>query len=142
MAKSFKNVLNKSARQNENGSATTRFMLVLVMLFLAVHAGYNYLIVWSQCTQFQDAMKEAIDRASMSQDPNHTDPEKIKNFLRRKADENSIPLNAVIKVNKGPGGTTALASFTREVAILPFNLYNYKYEFNHTQAPPGRFMTP
>jgi Flp pilus assembly protein TadG len=133
--------VTKTARHGERGNATAKFLVVIVLLFLIGYGGYNYLITWYQCAEVQTAMKESIDRANMSSMATDRDPEKIKQYIQRKGASNNMPADAVIKIEKSENGVAARVQFTRDVAILPFNLYNYKYVFNQTAGPPGGFLT-
>lgn len=138
----YQNDLRRNARRRgEAGNATVKFLLVAVALFVVGYAGFNYLMIWYQATQFTEAMNEDITRAfSMPNTPYNT-PETIKKHLRKKGDELGVPAEAVMKIEKQKDGIAAQVSFTREVSILPFNLYNYQYQYNHTAAPPTGFLT-
>lgn len=133
--------VNKTVRHQELGNTTVKFVLVLVILFVVGYGTYNYLITWYEVTQFRDSVKERIDRANMSVKSIDTDIEKIKEYIRNKAAENRIPADAVIKVEKSEKGTTARTTFTREVAVLPLDLYRYKYQVDYIAGPPQGFLT-
>lgn len=133
--------LKNSVRRGQEGNAMVKFLAVVVVLFLVAFGGFNYIITWYQCAEIQSSVKESIDRANMSAIATDRDPEKIKQFIRKKGNEYEMPQNAVIKVERGNTGVTAQVAFTREVAILPMNLYKYKYEFNQVAGPAQGFLT-
>ena len=125
------------ARRNEEGGATVKFLIVAVALFVIGHAAFNYLTTWYQCTQFQDSINEAVTRSySLPSSPINA-PDAMRQFIRQKGNENNVPPDAVIKIDKVEGGTRAVVSFTRDVNLLPFNLYKYKYQYNYAAAPPS-----
>lgn len=141
MAGNSQNLPFNAARNGERGSATTKFVMVVVALFLVGYGGFNYISTWYQITHFKDAMNEIIMQAyGMPNVPTST-PEAIRAKLRRIGDEDGVPPEAVMKIERVTGGVTAQVNFSREISILPFNMYKYKYEFNHTAAPPTGYLT-
>jgi hypothetical protein len=128
-------------RDSERGGSTVKFLLVLVGLFIIGFAAYNYLIVWYQTAHFRDAMNETITQAYAIPNAQINNPEYVRQKLRRIGDEDGVPAEAVIRIDRTTNGLQAQVVFTREIPILPFNLYKYKYEFNHTATPPSGFLS-
>lgn len=141
MSSRFNHSSKISKRRDEYGGSTAKFLIVLVALFLIGHAAFNYIMVWYQCTHFQDSMTQTITQAYAIPNAQLSSPDYIKQKLRKIGDEDNVPVNAIINVQRGNNGTEAQVSFTREINLLPFNLYKYKYEFNHVATPPSGFLT-
>lgn len=141
MARLSANLPKNSSRRSEQGNATVKFVAILTALFLIGFAGYNYITAWYQFTQIKDSMKESVDKANLSANPNDKNTEKIKKYLISKGTENNMPEDAVIKVERSEKGIMAHVSFSRDIPVLPFNLYNYKYQFDHKAEPFGGFLT-
>lgn len=132
---------NKSLASNgESGNATAKFLLVVTALFLVGYGGYNYIVVWYQCSHFKEKMTEIVTQAyAMPNNKSLNSIEGVDRKLREIAAYDSVPEDAVITVQRINGYIQAQATFTREVNILPFNMYKYKYPFEHTARPPSLF---
>ena len=138
--KYLKNSGNDFSRQSEEGSTTTKFVLVVIALILVGYGGFNYVINSYQCSHLKDKMQEIITQAyAMPNSKGLNDAEAIRQKIRSIGDYDSIPADAVINVNKKPSGTEAQVVFTRDVSLLPFNIYKYKYHFDYTAKPPTMF---
>lgn len=131
----------RSPRERERGGATVKFLAVIIAIFLVAHAGFNYIMVWYQCTQFKEAMIESVTQAYAMPNSNLNVPENLLKKLRAVGNEDGVPANAVIKVEKQAAGMQARASFVREIDLLPFNLYKYNYQFDYLAVPPSGFAS-
>ncbi len=126
--------------QNERGSSTTKFVLVVIVLILAGYGGYNYIVMSYQISHFKENVQTIVTQAySMPNNKNLNDPELMRQKIRSIGDYDSIPADAVINVNKKPSGVEAQVTFMRETSLLPFNMYKYKYQFDFTAKPPTMF---
>ncbi len=127
-------------RQCERGSSTTKFVLVVIVLILVGYGAYNYIVMSYQCSHFKEKMQEIITQAySLPNNKNLNDPELVRQKIRSIGDYDSVPADAVINVNKKPSGVEAQVTFMREISLLPFNMYKYKYQFDFTAKPPTMF---
>lgn len=129
----------KNYRDSERGSARVKFLLVALILIVCVNAAYNYIPVAYQGENFKQEMQTAILQG-MSVPANGVNPvEAMKARLSRAAANNQLP-PAVIDVKQANNVTTAHVSYSKEVSIVPFGIYNYRYEFDHTATPTGFLM--
>ncbi len=127
-------------RQNERGSAMFKLIAILVVLFLIGHAGWNYIPVAYNCESFKQRMNEMTLNAYAAANLPESQPESVKTRMRRIANDYDVPADAFFKVDRGDNGTLkAQVYFKRQVDMLPFGLYRYTYEFNHT-ATPNNFL--
>ena len=127
-------------RQSEQGSSTTKFVLVVIALLLIGYGGYNYIVMSYQCSHFKEKVQEIITQAyALPNNKNLNDPELMRQKIRSIGDYDGVPADAVITITKKPGGTEAQVVFTREANLLPFGLYKYKYQFDNTARPPTMF---
>ena len=139
-SKDFKNSDKNFPRRSEQGSTTTKFVLVLIALILVGYGGFNYVVNSYQCSHLKDKMQEIITQVyALPNNKGLNDVEAIRQKIRSIADYDNVPADAVINVNKKPGGTEAQVTFTRDVHLLPFNMYKYKYQFDYTAKPPTMF---
>lgn len=133
--------LAHSHRKHERGGATVKFLAVIILIFLTAHAAFNYIMVWYQCTQFKEAMIESVTQAYAMPNSNLNVPENLLKKLRARGNEDGVPANAIIKVEKQPAGIQARANFVREINLLPFDLYKYNYQFDYIATPPSGFAS-
>jgi len=120
---------------NEFGGAGVKFLLVLVVLFLAANAGYNYVPVAYQGASFKQEMETAVVNGLATPRGNPVDA--VKARLQKAATDNELPAEAVIDVKLVNNNLTAHASYTKKVGILPFGMYDYVYKFDQTATPVG-----
>jgi hypothetical protein len=126
----------KSYRQNERGSARIKFFSVLLFIFLMGNAAFNYIPVAYQGENFKQEMQTAIVQGVSLPGKNVTAADTVKAKLIRAARDNNLP-HALIDVKQPNNVVTAHVSYTTKVSILPFGIYNYQYEFDHTATPTG-----
>ena len=139
----MKNLSKRSVRSSnsEHGGAGIKFLIAVVILFLAGHAGYTYIPVAYQSEDFKQRMNEIVMNAFAMPNVATNSPEAVKQRIRNYGNDYGVPANALIKVDKAENGAMrAQVRFTKEVELLPFGLYKYNYEFDHIAAPNG-FLT-
>jgi hypothetical protein len=68
--------------------------------------------------------------------------EVVKAHLQKAAADNNIPPEAVIEVKPSANGGAIQAhvTYTKQVSMLPFGLYNYQYDFNYVATPTGYLL--
>lgn len=130
--------LNNTTKKSQRGSAGVKLLAVGVVLFLIGHAGFNYIPVGFECENYKQKMNEVVMNAyAMPNAPTST-PEAVTDRLRRNFVEHNIPADAFLKVEKvKDGALKAQVYFKKSINILPFGIYRYEYEFNHTASPAG-----
>jgi len=123
-------------RENERGGAGIKFLIIALVLVLLANAGYNYIPVAYEGASFKQEMDTAVVKglAAFGQ----LKPADIASaHLKKAAYTNNLPPDAVIDIKATGKGLTASAWYVKQVNILPFGLYKYKYEFNYTATPSG-----
>ncbi|HBR56031.1 MAG TPA: hypothetical protein DEA22_00930 [Blastocatellia bacterium] len=121
---------------SEKGSAGAKFLVIFVALILAANAGYNYVPVAYEGANFKQEMDTAVVKglaASGQMKP----LEVVKASINRALGENNIPHDAVIEIKPTGSFIQARVVYSKPVAMLPFGLYTYRYDFDHTAAPSG-----
>ncbi len=131
----MKNKIYKS-RETERGSVGAKFAAVMVGLILLAHAGYNYVPVAYDGESFKQEMQTAVVQGLAL--PNGGKPvETTKARLLRVAAQGNIPENAFIEVKMVKTVLEAHVAYSKQVNILPFGLFTYTYQFDHTATPTG-----
>lgn len=126
----------KDARKSEHGGAGVKFLMVLLALVLAANAAFNYIPVAYQGENFKQEMHTIIVQG-MAMPANGVDPViAMKTKLIRTAKDFDLP-PAFVDVRRNNNVTTARVKYTRQVGIIPFGIYTYNYEFDHTATPTG-----
>lgn len=123
-------------RKFETGSAGVKLVVVLVVLFLFAHAGYNYIPTAYDGANFKQEMQTAVVQGMAS--PTGVPPtDMVKGKIQRAITANNIPADAVVQVKATNKNITAQVMYSKKVNILPFGIYTYNYQFDHTATPTG-----
>ena len=126
-------------RASERGSAGVKFLLVGIVIVLCANAGYNYIPVAYEGAALREDMDTAVVKglaASGMMKPMDV----VKASIQRAINNYSIPPEAVIEIKPQGQMIQAKISYSKKVSILPFGMYNYKYDFNYTAAPQGYLL--
>lgn len=132
--------MNKTAvknRQSERGSAGTKFLMTLVVLFLIGNAGLNFVPVVYESENFKQEMQKAVVQGLASPSNGMKSTELVKLKIQRAAKENDLPNDAFIDVKQNGSNIQARVYYLKRINILPFGIYTYNYEFDHTATPVG-----
>ena len=124
---------------SERGSASVKFMAILLFIVLLANAGYNYVPVAYDGASFKQEMETAVVKglaASGQMKPMDV----VTSHIRRAASEYGVPQEALIEITPNKGYISAHASYQKNVNILPFGIYKYQYKFDHTAAPKGYLL--
>ena len=133
----IKKVMN--SRKSEHGGAGIKFLMVLMGLILAANAAFNYIPVAYQGENFKQEMHTIVVQG-MAIPANGVDPvTAMKGKLISRAKDYNLP-PAFVDVRQNNNITTARIKYSKQISILPFGIYNYNYEFDHTATPAG-FLT-
>jgi hypothetical protein len=128
---------NKMKNGNsEKGSASIKLVAILLVLFLAAHAGYNYIPVAYEGQNFKQEMQTAVVQG-MAVPAGMTMGDMVKGRLKRAAAQNNLPPDVFIQVKPANNSIQAHVAYTKQVNLLPFGLYKYNYQFNHVATPTG-----
>lgn len=126
-------------RNPERGGAGVKFLAVFVLLILAANAGYNYIPVAYNGASFRQEMDTAVVKG-MATSGRLKPADVVSDYIRRAATDNDVPVDAFVEVKDTGKFVQASASYTVDVNVLPFGIYKYKYQFEHTAVPTG-FLT-
>jgi hypothetical protein len=127
---------NTTARASERGSAAVKFLIFFVLLVLVGNAGYNFVPVAYAAENFKQEMQTAVINGLAL--PGRVSPiEVVKANIQRAARDNDLPDDAVIEVKQVGNTIQAHAIYSKRVSILPFGIYTYTYQFDHTAVPTG-----
>jgi len=135
--------MNKETRNNnsEQGSAKVNLAVVLSILFLLAHAGYNYIPVAYEGENFKQEMQTAVVQG-MAVPAGITINDMVKGKLQRAMAANNIPPDAFVQVKQINNSVQAHVAYTKQVNMLPFGIYKYNYQFNHVATPTGFLLKP
>lgn len=126
-------------RHSERGSATTKFLIVLVFIVLLANAGYNYVPVAYQGAAMRQDMDTAVVKglaASGSMKPQAV----VKAHVDRAMADNEVPADAIVEIIPAGNHIQAHVAYQKKVDILPFGIYRYNYDFNYTAVPTGYLL--
>jgi hypothetical protein len=128
------NVVNK--RSSERGGAGVKFLGVALIIILIFNAGINFIPVAYNGASFKQEMHTAVIQAVAI--PGKMSPvDMVKQKLQVAAVNNDLPEDAFVEVKQNKKILEAHVIYTKNVSIIPFGIYNYQYEFDHTVTPVG-----
>jgi hypothetical protein len=130
--------MNKGVRNRdaERGSAGVKFLAIFAAILLIAHAGYNYVPVAYDAESVKTEMNTAVLQGLAL--PGKLDPvDNVKGRLQKAFAQNNVPPDAVMEVKRQGNSLTARVAYSKEINILPFGIYRYHYNFDHTATPTG-----
>ncbi len=129
---------SKDYKELERGSASTKLLIVAIILFLFGHAGYNYIPIAYEGQDLEEQMQSAVTKgAAMANLGKPLDS--VKAHLANAMKGHPIPANAFFNVQEIDGVIQAKLRYTKKIDLLPFGLYQYDYVFDTTVTPAGMF---
>jgi len=132
--------MNRTAvknRRSERGSAGTKFLITLIVLFIIGNAGLNFIPVVYESESFKQEMQKAVVQGLASPANGMKATELVKLKLQRAAKENNLPTDAFIEVKQNGSNIQARVYYLKPISVLPFGIFTYNYEFDHTATPVG-----
>lgn len=123
-------------RNSERGGAGVKLIIVLLILVLIGNAALNYIPVAYDGQSFKQEMQAAVLQG-MATVAGITATDMVKGKIQRAMASNNIPPDAVVQVKTASNGVMAHVNYTKKVSILPFGIYTYNYNFDHTATPTG-----
>lgn len=131
----MKNKIYKD-RQTERGSVGVKLAAMLGVIILLAHAGYNYIPVAYDGESLKQEMQTAVVQGlALPNAKVMVDTTKAR--ILRVGAQNNLPPDAIVEVKLLKSSIEARVAYSRQVHILPFGLYNYTYNFDHTVTPSG-----
>ena len=130
--------MNNSAkdRESERGSAGVKFAITLAVILLVANAGYNYVPVAYEAESVKTEMQTAVLQGLAL--PGKLNPvDNVKVRIQRAFVQNNVPNDVFLDVKQAGNSITARVTYIKQVNILPFGIYKYAYQFDHTATPSG-----
>jgi hypothetical protein len=112
-------------RSSERGSASLKFVIVMLIIGASAYAGYIYIPIAYRAHTFRDLMQHYVDVASAEGKP----PAWAGEQLMKSFAEYEVPANALITPAKRDNRIEVRVQFVKPVE---FPGYTYNYEFDHT----------
>jgi hypothetical protein len=126
-------------RKGERGSAGVKFVAIFAVILLFAHAGWNYIPVAYEAESLRTEMQTAVVQGLAL--PGKVNPvDNVKTRIQQAAQRNNVPPDALIEVKQAGNSLTAHVVYQKNVNILPFGLFRYSYQFDHTATPTGFLM--
>lgn len=126
----------KQDRSGERGSAGVKLFGCIVVIALVAHAGFNYIpVAYSAESVKADMATAVLQGLALPGKLNPTD--NVKTRIEQSALRNDLPPDVFIDVQQKGNSLTARVVYEKQVNILPFGIYTYKYHFDHTATPTG-----
>jgi hypothetical protein len=123
-------------RPSERGGAAVKALLIGLVLVLIANAGYNYVPVAYAGASFRQEMDTAVVKGLAA--PGSLKPaDVVKAHIQKAARDYEVPSDAVVEIKPAGNMIQAHVAYSKKVSMLPFGLYSYSYEFNHTAQPVG-----
>ena len=122
--------MKENYRRFEEGSAGVKLVIVLVVLFLIAHAGYNFIPVAYNGENFKTEMHAAVLQGSTLPSSAGNKAVATKTRLQNLAKANDIPPDVKIDVKEVNGSVEAHVSYIENVSIL-LGIYTYQYVFDN-----------
>jgi len=129
----------RNDRKSERGSATIKFTLVLVVLALLAHAGWNYVPVAYEGASFRQEMDSAVVKG-LAASGRIKPLEVVQASIRKASNDYNIPEDAYVDVKPVSGVIEAHVVYTRSINMLPFGIYKYDYNFEYVARPTGYLL--
>lgn len=124
---------------SERGSATTKFLIILVLIVMAANAGYNYVPVAYQGASLKQEMDTAVVKGLAA--AGRMQPQEIvKAHVTRAMTDYQTPADAFVEIKSTGSYIQAHVAYQKQVDILPFGIYRYNYDFNYTAVPTGYLL--
>lgn len=123
-------------RDAERGSSSVKFLIIFAVILLVAHAGYNYVPVAYDAESVKTEMNTAVLQGLAL--PGKLNPvDNVKARLQKTFAQNNVPPEALLEVKMQGNMLTARVAYSKQVNMLPFGIYKYNYNFDHTATPTG-----
>ncbi|PYS47827.1 MAG: hypothetical protein DMF68_14970 [Acidobacteria bacterium] len=123
-------------RRNERGSASIKFIIVLVVVAVVAYMGVQYIPVAYKYSSYKGYMQKTVDTASVT----GQGPDWVKKQLEASKDDYGVPQDAKITSTIQDGRIVASVKFTRPISLIP-KIWTYDYSFDYPVKSTDLFMT-
>lgn len=120
----------RTRRATEHGGSRFNFLLVVAVIAVVAYAGYQYVPVAYQASQFKVFMQDTVDNAVVT-DKN---PAWAEDQIRRSLKNYGAPENAHVEVANREAHLEANVQYSVPV---PLFVTTHVYKFNHTVRSVG-----
>lgn len=126
-------------RSSERGEGGIKVLLVLLALVLGANAGFNYIPVAYEAANLRQEMDTAVVRG-LAASGRLKPLEVVQASIQKAISANNVPPDAFVEVKVVGNAVQAQVIYSKQVSILPFGLYKYKYDFNYVATPGGYLL--
>lgn len=126
-------------RRSERGSAGIKFLAIAVVLVLIANAGYNYIPIAYEGANLRQEMDTAVVKglaASGQMKP----LEVVRASIEKAVRENNVPPDAFVEIKPAGSVVQAQIIYSKQIPMLPFGIYKYRYDFNYLATPSGYLL--
>ena len=123
------------AKPNERGSASIKFIIVLIVVAVLVYMGVQYIPVAYKYSSYKTYMQDSVDKAAVI----GQGPEWVRNQLQASEDDYGVPRDARIMPGVKDGRVVVTVQFTRPINLLP-GIWTYNYPFDYSVKSTDLFM--
>jgi hypothetical protein len=124
---------------SERGGAGVKFLMIALVLVLCANAGYNYIPVAYEGANLRQEMDTAVIKG-LAASGRMVPVDVVKASVAKAVRENNVPSDAFVEIKPAGAAVQAHVVYTKNVPMLPFGLYNYKYNFNYLATPSGYLL--
>ncbi len=110
-----------------------------MVLALVGNAGINYVPIAYEGANLRQEMDTAVVRG-LATGPRMNPVDVVKASLQKAIFENNVPADAFVEVKQTPGAVQAHVVYTKQISMLPFGIYKYKYNFDYVAIPSGYLL--
>ena len=129
--------MNNDYRKSERGSAGTKFLFFLAIIFLIGNAGINFIPVAYSGENIKQEVNAAVMQGLLVPPTSGTPVDVTKKRIAALMKANDIPENAYVDVKQVNGVLQARVAYNKQISILPFGIYKYNYQFDYTSNSRG-----
>ncbi len=126
-------------RSSERGGAGVKFLAIALVLVLCANAGYNYIPVAYEGANLRQEMDTAVVKG-LAASGQLKPMDVVKASIQRAVQDNHVPSDAIIEIKPAGAAIQAQVVYTKQVSMLPFGMYKYKYNFNYVAVPKGYLL--
>ena len=120
-------------RRGERGEGQLKLVIFLLVVFVGGFAGSQYIPVAYNAASYRQEMQTVVDQSSAVYAARENPAGWVQKKLAASAPSFGVPAEAAVTVQQSAeAGIIASVKYTTPVSLLPFGLYTYPYEFNHT----------
>jgi hypothetical protein len=126
-------------RPSERGGAGVKFLAIAMVIVLFANAGYNYIPVAYEGANLRQEMDTAVVKG-LAASGQLKPMDVVKASIQKAVRDNNVPADAVIEIRPTGASIQAHVVYSKQISMLPFGIYKYKYDFNYVATPSGYLL--